>query len=133
MELVDQQSRAGDDDGSIQALLKMVEDLDRGFDEVFAEVDGRLTREFTGRSPSGHVRATVSGVGEVTSVAYDERWLGIAHPFNVGRETTEAIHNGLRQVASCDPRSLLDVTALGRLQRLVQDPAALADYLRLRG
>jgi len=133
LELLRKRPGTAEVETSMRALLAMLEDLDSGLDEAFAVVKGRMAAQNTGRSSSGHVGAKVSGAGEIVSVEYDERWLAFAHAFNVSRETSEAIHDGLRQVTPTDPDSLLAGTTLGRLQRLAKDPTALAEYLRERG
>lgn len=123
---------AVDVQASMQAVLELFEDLDRGIDEVFAGVENRLGSQHRGRSSSGHVDAVVSGAGELVSLETDHRWLAGAHAFNVGREVTEAVHDAMRQVAATDTATLFEGTSLERLSRLADDPERLAEHLGLR-
>lgn len=132
-ELVDSSPGTIGTQAAVEALASMLEEMERGVDEAFGQIDQRLAAQIKGRSSSGHVEATVSGAGAVVAITYDERWIDKAHHANVGRETTEAVHAALRKVGDTDPASVLDGTALGRLRRITEDPVALAEYLRLRG
>lgn len=119
-------------DGMMDQLLLLLEDLDRGLDEALAQVDATTSREVTCRSGSGHVRAVVSGAGQLTDLTYDERWLEHAHSFNIGREATEAVRDALRRAGDTSVERFVEQGELGRLRRLAQDPAALAQHLGLR-
>lgn len=129
MELGDHSDQPGSE-ATIAALREMVQDLRRGMHEVFAGVEAQLDAEHTGASSNGHVTVAVSGVGGLVSLTFDERWLESVHAFNVSREITEAIHDGMRKVASTDAASRVAGTSLERVTRLTQDADALAAFVR---
>ena len=115
------------------AMSELLDDLDRSVDRAFAMVDDQLASTHRGLRSSGHVAAEVSGTGSVTALEYDERWLESAHTFNVGRETTEAVHDALRVQADRSGTTIADASGLTRLQQLTSDPAALTRFLGLDG
>lgn len=129
MELGDHSDQPSSE-ATIAALREMVQDLRQGMHEVFAGVEAQLDAEHTGTSSNGHVTAVVSGVGGLVSLTFDERWLESVHAFNVSREITEAIHDGMRKVASTDAASRVTGTSLERVTRLTQDAGALAAFVR---
>lgn len=110
----------------MERLVQLLEDLDRRLDDALDRAEQMGSREYSGQSSSRHVRARVSGGGELVGVEYDARWLPGAHSFNIGRETTEAIHAALRELAE---GQATEPDPMGELLRLADDPAALADYL----
>jgi DNA-binding protein YbaB len=116
---------------TLVSIFSMLDDLERSFDAAFEMVDERLTATSTGRSTSGHAQAEVSGNGDLVGVTYDERWLSGAHPFNVGRETTEAIHDAIRQQAGRSVQAIAEASGLARLQHLSRDSGAMARHLGL--
>lgn len=114
----------------LTALGEILDDLDRGFDQAMADVEDRLTSPTVGRSSSGHVTAQAVGDGQLVAVEMDERWLGSAHSFNIGRETTEAVVDARRRIAERSAASLRD-SGLIRLQALAADPQAMVRHLGL--
>lgn len=119
-------------DAMTASLLEMVRDIRTGMHEAFDVVEARIVAEHTGRSAAGHVQASVSGVGALLSLTFDDRWLPVAHAFNVGREATEAIHDALRRVPPTDPDALVAGTALERVLQLTRDAEALSAFVRGR-
>jgi DNA-binding protein YbaB len=114
----------------LAALGAMLDELERGFDQAMADVEDRLTSPTSGHSTSGHVSAQVVGDGQLVSVEIDERWLGSAHSFNIGRETTDAIADARRRIAERSAAAMRE-SGLGRLQALAADPQALLRHLGL--
>jgi DNA-binding protein YbaB len=121
---------AGGDDvdvhETVARLTALVDELDRSLDEGLLQADQLAGLEHEGASSARHVRARVSGGGALVGVAYNEAWLTQAHPFNIGRETTEAIHAALRALVASQETERRPMDAL---LRLAQDPSALAEYL----
>jgi DNA-binding protein YbaB len=124
---------AGPHTAALEELLAMVRAVNAGIDEATSEVAAYLAATYTGRSHSGHVRATVLGSGAVTELSYEQRWIAKAHHFNVGRETTEAIHDAQQKMANRGVQGIIDASQLGQVLALANDPKALAERLRLRG
>lgn len=90
-----------------------------------------LTREYAGRSASGHAKATVTGNGTVMDLSFDTSWLESAHPNNVGREAVQAIQDAYQHASGQDVESIVARSPLGPMQRLSQDPTAMARALGL--
>lgn len=132
-EVVERMTERGRDlpPSMLQAMSDLLDDLNRSVDEAFGMVDEQLSSTVRGRSSSGHVEAEVSGTGTITGLTYDEKWLETAHTFNVGRETTEAVHDAMRRQAGQAGATVADASGLTRLQQLTSDPAALTRYLGL--
>jgi DNA-binding protein YbaB len=130
-DLVDRLRAADLPQGVLQGMSELLDDLSRSTDTAFGLLDDQLASTATGRSSSGHVRAEVSGGGELVLVDMEEKWLRTAHSFNVGRETTEAIHAALREQATRSVAAITQESGLGRLQQLTADPQALARLLGL--
>lgn len=130
------EAAASDPTGSVETSLQemrdMVRELVDSIDQVQQEVRAHLRREYPGRSPSGHARATVTGNGTLVDLSLDTTWLEQAHPNNVGREALQAIQDAYQQMAGSDVSSIIDRSALGEAQRNAQDPLALARSLGLR-
>lgn len=116
---------------ALRGMMDMLDELERGFDSAFEKVEESLGAQLEGRSSSGHARARVAGSGELISVSYDERWLTGAHAFNVGRETTEAIHAALQQCAVHSVAAITESSGLAALQEVTRDPAAMLRRLGL--
>lgn len=114
----------------LTAIGGILDDLERGFDDAMADVEDRLTSPTIGRSSSGHVSAQAVGDGQLVSVEMDQRWLGSAHSFNIGRETTEAAVDARRRIAERSAASFRD-SGLTKLQALAADPQALVRHLGL--
>lgn len=114
----------------MERLLALLEDIDGRFDDSLARTDRLAAQEYVGRSSSRHVRARVAVSGMLMGVEYDDRWLPTAHAFNIGRETLEAIHDALRDLAEAQSA---DQDPLAELARLADDPDALAEFLGLAG
>ncbi|MCW2845710.1 MAG: hypothetical protein JWN22_3626 [Nocardioides sp.] len=118
------------DPSVLTALGELLDDLERGFDQAMADVEDRLTSPTAGHSTSGHVTARVVGDGQLVGVEMDERWLGSAHSFNIGRETTEAVADARRRIAERSAAAMRD-SGLARLQAMAADPQALIRQLGL--
>jgi DNA-binding protein YbaB len=117
---------------ALEELLAMAEEVERGIDQVSAQMQAVLDATYTGRSQSGHVSVTVTGAGAVTEIRYDSRWLGEAHELNIGRETADAFRAAYLRAGE---RTVADAVAnspLGQIQALSQDPLGLARRLYLR-
>jgi len=99
---------------AVGGMRGMVEDLKRSMLEA-------ARTPHLGRSSSGHARATCNGLGHLTALELDGRWLPSAHSFNIGREAREAILDAQR-VASAHPMDqVVAGSRVGRLQRILTD------------
>jgi len=127
-----QRDRSGSVDGSMQIMRDLLHELVDSIEEVRGEVREHLAREYTGRSASGHVRATIAGNGTLVDLTFDQTWLASAHPANIGREATQALHEAYRQAGGDDVETIVARSPLGRIQRLSEDPVALARAMGLR-
>jgi DNA-binding protein YbaB len=127
-----QEDRTGTAEATMERMRDMLHELNESIEQVKAEVDAHLAREYSGRSPSGHARATIAGNGNLLDLKLDRDWLDRAHPTNIGREATQAIHEAYRKAGTEDVDTIIARSPLGRLQRLSEDPFALAQELGLR-
>ncbi|PZS19121.1 MAG: hypothetical protein DLM57_04590 [Pseudonocardiales bacterium] len=126
-----QGSSTGSDTAVLEELLRMLQAINDGIEQVSSELGTQRVSDFAGRSSSGHVRATVVGSGAVQDLTYDQRWIEKAHHFNIGRETTEALQDAYRKMAGRTVQDMIDASPLGEIQALARDPQALAERLRL--
>ncbi len=124
--------RSGSVDSSMQVMRDLLHELVDSIEQVRDEVREHLTREYSGRSASGHAKATIAGNGTLLDLTFDQTWLDSAHPANIGRETTQALHEAYRQAGGDDVETIVARSPLGRLQRLSEDPVALARAVGLR-
>ena len=124
--------RSGSVDASMQVMRDLLHELVEPLEEVRDEVREHLSKEYTGRSASGHVKATVAGNGTLLDLTFDHTWLDSAHPANIGREATQALHEAYRQAGGDDVETIVARSPLGRIQRLSEDPVALARAIGLR-
>ncbi|WP_182112488.1 MULTISPECIES: YbaB/EbfC family nucleoid-associated protein [unclassified Actinotalea] len=113
------------------AFAEFLREVLASIDEAKAEVARAQSAEIVGTSEAGHVRVVVNGTGDVVGVRYDEGWLERAHPANIGRETVQAQAAALRAAGGRTPASVVAGTRLGELERLANDPEALARRLRM--
>lgn len=128
-----EQDPSGSVYASMQTMSELLHELVDTIEEVRDEVREHLAREYTGRSASGHVRATIAGNGTLLDLTFDQSWLDSAHPANIGREATQALHEAYRRAGGEDVETIVARSPLGRLQRLTDDPVALARSMDLRG
>ena len=124
--------RSGSVDSSMQVMRDLLHELVESIEEVRNDVREHLTREYTGRSASGHAKATIAGNGTLLDLVFDQTWLDSAHPANIGREATQALHEAYRQAGGEDVEAIVARSPLGRIQRLSEDPVALARAIGLR-
>lgn len=117
---------------ALEELLAMAEAIERGIDQVSAQMHEYLDATYTGRSRNGHVSVTLTGAGAVSEVKYDSRWLQEAHEVNIGRETAEAFQTAYRLAGERTVADLVARSPLGDVQALGQDPLGLARRLHLR-
>jgi len=112
-------------------LLALVEDMERGIDEVSERLPAIGSTEHVGRSADWHVTVTLTGSGEVREVRYDRGWLTEAHEINIGRQTGLAFAAAYEAAAREGVDRLIAGSRLGEVQRVTQDPFGLARRLRL--
>jgi len=79
-------------------------------------------KQFTGRSPAGHLTATASGSGELQAIDIDQAWVRRgAHPANVGREIGQAVLAAGERVQREGLSAALKASKLAQLARLLTD------------
>ncbi len=127
-----QEDRSGSAEETMAALRSLLHELNESIEQVTQDVDAHLSREYSARSPSGHARVTLAGNGTLLTLTLDRDWLERAHPTNIGREATQAIHAAYQRIASEGTETIVGRSVFGRLQSLSEDPVALARELRLR-
>lgn len=125
------QARGVDTDAALRELRDLLRQIHEAVDEVSDQAAAHVAAEYTGRSSSGHVRASVSGAGDLLTLDFEQPWVETAHPTNLGREATEAIDAAHRQRGNTGVADLVATSALGDAGRLSRDPIALAERLKL--
>lgn len=130
-----QEAAERDPSGHPEAAMQIMRDVLRevvdSIDQVQAEITMHLSREFEGRSGSGHVKARVLGNGTLVDLVLDVGWATSAHPTNIGREATQAVQDAYRRVGERGVETILAQSPVGRVSRLSEDPVALAQAFGL--
>ncbi|MEO7234658.1 MAG: hypothetical protein ABIW80_04715 [Lapillicoccus sp.] len=119
-------------ESSMQTMRDQLRELVDGIEDVKRDIQAHLAREFAGRSPSGHAKATIAGNGSVVDLSFDRGWLESAHANNIGREALQAIQDAYQQLSGHDVQAIVDRSQLGEMHRLSQDPRAMARAFGLR-
>jgi len=127
-----QEDRTGTAEATMERMRDLLHELTESIEQVKSEVDAHLARQYSGRSASGHARATIAGNGNLLDLKLDRDWLDRAHPTNIGREATQAIQEAYRKAGAEDVNTIIARSPLGKIQRLSEDPFALAQELGLR-
>lgn len=108
--------------GGVDAAREVTEeillDAHAGLEEANRLLDEHSGRTFSARSTSGHVSATALGNGDVTSIELDQGWVSHAHPANLGREITEAMHAASQRARREGLAAVLQATRLADVARL---------------
>jgi DNA-binding protein YbaB len=112
------EERGGGTDAARELTEEILLDARAGLDEANRLLDEHTGRRFQARSTSGHVAATALGNGDVESIELDQGWVSRAHPANVGREITEAMHAATRRARREGLSAVLRATRLADVARL---------------
>jgi hypothetical protein len=115
----------------LPAMVQALRELNDSVRDVTQQVRASISAGFVGRSPDGHVEATVNGSGNPTAVRYDERWLERAHPSNVAHQTLEALRAAERAAVGHDPSSIVAASPIGRVSSVLDDPEGFVASLGL--
>jgi len=126
-----QEAATAGSDGSrlrpaLEELLALAQAVERGIDQVSAQLRAQATTVHAGRSRRGHVSVTITAAGSLADVKFEPRWLAGAHELNIGLETTDAFQAAYRRAAERTSHPL------GEIQALARDPLELARRLHLR-
>jgi DNA-binding protein YbaB len=117
---------------ALTALLELVESVERGIDEVSAQLPATVHATHTGWSPERDVSVTLTGGGEVTAVYLGRGWLRDASEVEIGRQLGAAFRAAYQRVDAHGVTRLIADSPLGEVQRLTQDPFGLAGRGRAR-
>jgi hypothetical protein len=120
---------AGFDEDGIATVIELTEDLLAAATAATEEAERAMHARISGRSSNRHVTATSSGNGDLIGLDYDVHWLESAHSFNIGRESTEAIHDAVRSAALASLETLSALQRITEFQSVSRDPGLLAGYL----
>lgn len=110
--------RGGGTDAARQVTEEILLDARAGLDEANRLLDEHVDRRFPARSTSGHVTATALGNGDVVEIELDQGWVSHAHPANLGREITEAMHAAAKRAKREGLAAVLQATRLADVARL---------------
>lgn len=118
-----EQIRASGDTSEVAGavLEELLADIARAVEEADRILADHEAREHRGRSTAGHVTAVTLGNGDLVSVQYDSRWISGAHPGNVGRESTQAIHAAIRTAREQGLGAAMRASRLATLARRLTD------------
>ena len=112
------EERGGGTVAAGEVTEEILVDVRAGLDEANRLLDEHVGRTFSARSTSGHVTATALGNGDIRSVELDQGWVAHAHPANLGREITEAMHAAARRARREGLSAVLQATRLADVARL---------------
>lgn len=115
--------RAGDE--SLRSAIETIGGLRGMVADLQSSMLEAATSTHQGRSASGHARATCNGMGRLTGLELDARWLPGAHPHNIGRESVDAITNAQGEAAAHPMDQVVAQSRVGRLQRLLTAHTAI--------
>jgi DNA-binding protein YbaB len=112
------EERGGGTDAARELAEEILLDASAGLDEANRLLDEHSGRTFVARSTSGHVTATALGNGDVQSIELDQGWVSHAHPANLGREITEAVHAAAQRARREGLSAALQATKLADVARM---------------
>jgi DNA-binding protein YbaB len=112
------EAQGGGADAASELVEEILLDARAGLDEANRLLDEHAGRTFTARSTSGHITARALGNGDVDSIEIDQGWVSHAHPANLGREITEAMHAAAQRARREGLSAALQATRLADIARL---------------
>jgi DNA-binding protein YbaB len=112
------EGRADSTEAAAELVEELLLDARAGLEEANRLLDEHAGRTFTARSTSGHITATALGNGDVDGIEIDQGWVTHAHPANLGREITEAMHAATQRARREGLSAALQATRLADIARL---------------
>lgn len=131
-ELASAKMDSADGRAALRELVSLLESVERGIDQVTAELQVQAGAVFTGYNLTRDVSVSVNAGGVVSDISYNRHWLVNATPQNVSRETVSAFQAAYREASQYSPEAVIARSPLGEAQALAQDPFGLARRLHLR-
>jgi DNA-binding protein YbaB len=128
-ETVDADRLAQQSPEALDAMAALLEEINGELDAVTEEATALAEQVWEGESRGA--RVSVSGAGVVSGVECDPDWARQTNGTGIGQHVMKAYRDALRQARSRTVDDLIAGSRLGELQRLAQDPEALATRLRL--
>jgi DNA-binding protein YbaB len=116
---------------ALNELGVLLDEIEKGFDEMDALAESFVGATYEGRSRSGHVTATVSSGGALVGVTFDKRWLVNAHEYNISRETVAAIRTAFERAGEHTIQDVIAKSRFGQLAGTFDDPRGFARRLHL--
>lgn len=116
---------------ALNELGVLLDEIDKGFDEMDALAERFVGATYEGKSRNGHVTATVATGGALVGVAYDKRWLVNAHEYNISRETVAAIRVAFDRAGENTIQDVMAKSRFGELMGTFDDPRGFARRLNL--
>ena len=112
------EARGGGSDAAREVAEEVLLDARAGLDEANRLLDEHVDRRFPARSSAGHATATALGNGDIELIELDQGWVSHAHPANLGREITEAMHAAANRARREGLAAVLQATRLADVARL---------------
>ena len=110
-----------------QIVTELLDDTLEGITEADQLLSEHANQTFAGQSANRKVESTHSSSGELLGLDIDDAWLRSAHPANLGREITQAIHQGSRTAEAEGISAALSATKLAKAALAASDPATILD------
>jgi DNA-binding protein YbaB len=121
--------RAGGDT-ALTSLLAMLDIVEHSVDDLSTRLRAATTATYQGRCASGKIQVTVLGSGEIEGIDIDDDWLPSASVAEIGEHLLQAVRAAGNVARDESAATMWGSGGAADIGRLVNDPAALAEWLR---
>lgn len=117
---------------AVQDMLSLLEGVEADLEDLERRIDQRVQQQVVGRSPTHQVTVRVGGVGEVTDVEVQRRFVDRTDDRGIARELRNAFQAAYERAGTLGLDGLLGDGRLAQMHALGSDPTALLGRLGLR-
>lgn len=128
-DLVTPERLAGQSDDALAAMASLLEGVLNDYEQVSSDVAALVARRVEASSQGATV--TLDGNGVLISVDVDAGWAEATAPGNLSRHVMTAYRRARQDARSRTVDDVIHDSRLGRLQRMAEEPEALAAELGL--
>ncbi|MDQ4051161.1 MAG: hypothetical protein M3237_00475 [Actinomycetota bacterium] len=128
-DLVTPERLADQSENALAAMAFLLEGVLHDYEQVSSDVTALVARRIEAHSQGATV--TLDGNGVLIGVAVDADWAEATAPGNLSRHVMTAYRQARREARSRTVDDVIHDSRLGRLQRLAEEPEALAAELGL--
>ncbi|MEV4276902.1 YbaB/EbfC family nucleoid-associated protein [Actinoplanes xinjiangensis] len=120
-------------EAALVALLRVVESIEQGLDEVSDRMQQTLGTTHTGHSAHREVTVELTGSGDIVAVRFKRSWLDDAHEANLAHHIITAFRAAYEQATAHGVQRLIADSPLGQAQWVMQDPFGFARQFGMDG